>query len=129
MTRTDKRKHRQQMSDAEADTVLAQVRAFQNVSISHHARQRMRDKGITKAEVSRAIQHGDLIEVHNNVPGELRVLLELVDKSRGRISVVVNFNDGEVKTVWFNNYDDTHATRDWSQYRWTTNLLEQLQAA
>ncbi len=121
---TNQRKHREQMSRLEIESIMAQVRSCMNTfSISAHTRERMSETGISEHDIRDAIRRGELIEAHRNIPGDTRVLVELIVEPVGRVSVVISLKSGEVKTVWFNNYHDTHATRDWSQYKLTGPII------
>lgn len=121
----DKRKHREQMTADEIILVEHAVRRFKDFSISPHTLERMFEKGVYKSDVADALSQGRVIEAHNNVPNDVRALMQL-DRQNDRVSVVISLITGEVKTVWLNHITDTHATRDKSKYKWAVSLFQVL---
>lgn len=119
-----RRKHFTQMSADEIAVLFTAVRSqkFAFTSIPH-ANLRRNEKAITEANVLAALSYGTVIEVHNNIANELRVLV------RGKVAgnfvcVVVSLNPRKVITMFWNDANDHHKTLDKSAYKWDTNIVE-----
>ena len=116
----DKRKHYTQMTQDETVAVLNAVRR-NTYTLSGHALDRMNQKRVTETQINTMLGYGKVIEVHNNVASEIRVLM------RGKVAgkwcnAVVSLTTKQVVTCFWNELNDTHRTLDKSQYKWTVDL-------
>lgn len=124
------RKHYKSMNVAEITLAQQIVRANINFNFTNHARREMGLDHITVFNVLNALQNGRVIEVNNDSltpKGEvdIRVVIECVIVWR-KVVVVVGLVSRNVITVWQNAMNDHHATLDWANYTWETNLLTEL---
>ena len=100
--------------------------------ITKHATQRSHERfiQITKDEFQQEMNFGNFIEVQHYEDGSVRYLFrgKHVHKGtpKGDANVVFVFvpKTGEIKSCWFNNVDDKHATLDMSIYDEDANIFE-----
>ena len=118
------RKHYTQLSNEEYKRVLNSVRSF-TPSLHPHVLIRMRQKSITESQILASITYGSIVEVHNDNPGEIRVLVR--GKVMGKfLCSVVSLTKKQVITAYWNKAGDNHQTIDMTPYTWTQNLLDLL---
>jgi hypothetical protein len=118
----DKRKHFTQMTQDEIKFLLLQVRS-RRLSFSPHAFDRMNQKNIREPQIIASISYCNIIEAHNNVANEVRVLV------RGKVSgdyvcSVISLTRNEVITTYRNKKGDHHQTLDKTAYTWTADLTK-----
>lgn len=116
------KKHFSQMSPRERQAVTAYVSKLPVKTIRSHYVDRATERSFTAQEVRDAITTGDVIEVHNDIPGDLRAL---VRDDKGTC-VVISLVSGEVITVFYNHPTDTHDTIDMGKYRWQVDLEREI---
>jgi len=97
------RKHPTQMSEVEINLIESKLHTYADYALAPHARQRKLEKGVAEQEIQQALRYGKLVEVHNNVPGDVRALVELKRKKKESTAVVISLCSGEVRTVWRND--------------------------
>jgi hypothetical protein len=117
---TTNRKHFTQMSPQEIQFLMDAVRTKKFV-LSNHAMDRMMQKRISENQILSMLSYSKVIEAHENIPGDVRVLV------RGKIAgdyicAVVSLVKNEVITTYWNQAGDHHKTIDMSQYKSTTNF-------
>lgn len=118
----DTRKHYTQMNQTEVAALMAKVRSS-DYSLKPHATDRMRGRSITEAQVKAMLSYSTIIEAHNNIGSELRVLVR--GKVQGNFCcAVVSLTKKEIVTVYWNQAGDHHSTLDKSVYNWQVNLAE-----
>jgi hypothetical protein len=113
--KNDNRKHYTQMAKEEIHALLKAVKS-RNYSIVPHALDRMREKGVQPEQITTMFQNGTIIEAHENIPGETRVLV------RGKVGIdflcaVVSLTRNKIITLYWNNNGDDHHTLDGSIYK------------
>lgn len=120
------RKHYTQL---EPDEVLAIKKSLVGpLSTTPHFEERISERaaGIRWPEIYKTLATGAVIEVHNDIPGDLRALYRA--KVWGRsVIVVVSLTRKQFITAWANTNSDTHRTLDMSIYNWTDSVLPALQ--
>jgi hypothetical protein len=87
--------------------------------------QRLVERVIVKQSVSDAILRGFIVEVHNNVSNDFRVLLRLHEGNRA-VCVVVSLRDEIVVTAYLNHRKNMHPNLDWSKYTWNVPITSEL---
>ena len=129
MELTNRRKHVIQMNPREADTVTSFVNSVRNWRGLNqvHITDRKAKWNVTNAEIVGALQEGSIVEVHNNVPGELRAVVR-ADIGMRSVCVAVSLTTKSVVTMWVNTVNDTHFTLRVEEYGWTVNLIPILAA-
>ena len=119
---TDKRKHFSQMTQVEIQRVMNAVRA-NSYTFRNHAMDRMRQKHVTENQIAAMLTYCQVIECHNNIGDEIRVLVR--GKVQGNfVCVVVSLTTKEIVTTYWNAANDYHKTLDKSQYQWTADLTQ-----
>jgi len=124
MEQTNRRKHVIQMNRREADEVTSfvnSVRTWKGFNQTHIT-ERKAKWNVTDSEIVSALQTGEIIEVHNNVPGELRAVIRQ-DIGLRSICVTVSLTTKSVVTMWVNTTNDSHATLRMEEYGWQINLV------
>jgi Domain of unknown function (DUF4258) len=116
------KKHFSQMSPRERQEVAAYISKLAIKTTRSHYIDRATEREFTAQEVRDAITTGDVIEVHNDTPGDLRALV----RDDNGTCVVISLRTGEVITVFYNHPTDTHDTLDWGKYRWQVDLTREL---
>jgi hypothetical protein len=116
------RKHYTQMSPGEIQHLLAAVRQ-RNYDFIPHAFDAMGNRRITPQQVMAVLSYCSIIEAHENVPGDLRVLVR--GKIKGDfVCVVLSLTRSTVVTVYWNRAGDYHKTLDKTVYSWTADLSQ-----
>ena len=121
---TNRRKHFIQMNSREADavtTVVNSIRGWQGLN-QPHINERKAKWNVTDAEILSALRSGQIVEVHNNVPGELRAVIR-EDIGFRSVCVTVSLTTKSLVTVWVNTVNDNHFTLRTEEYGWQVNLL------
>lgn len=119
----NQRKHWVQMSDAEFDRVVAEVKQVRSLELSTHAAERCVEKGISDSDIARAFRKHRVVEAHINDPNDLRVVLRgKPNRNNVCVCIVISLLHHEVVTVYPNHKDDNHRTIDWGNYLWDTDL-------
>ena len=119
-----KRRHFTQMTNEEIRALIVAVRA-RSYSWSQHALDRMTEKRISGAQISAVLSYGSIVELHNEVSNELRVLVR--GKVKGVfVCVVVSLTTNEIVTAYVNRAGDYHQTLDHSQYGWSITAHDAL---
>ena len=115
------KKHFTQMTPDEIRFFIAEVRSRQ-LTFLPHAFDRMRQKDIREVQILASISYCSIVEVHNDVPGEIRVLVR--GKVRGDfVCTVVSLTNNQVVTCYWNKAGDHHQTLDKSAYTWQDSLV------
>lgn len=118
------RRHHTQMSKDEHTLLLSIIRA-RRFSFLPHAMDRMKQKRVTEAQISAMLTYCSVIEIHNNAPGDLRVLVR--GKVRGDyVCAVVSLVTNQIVTTYWNAAGDHHKTLDTSEYTWTASVRDAL---
>jgi hypothetical protein len=122
----NRRKHFSQMNSTEISYLISAMKSrLQYLKFSPHALLRMSAKHVTANQILASLSYGKVIEAHNNIPGELRVLM------RGKVAgnyvcSVVSLTTNEIVTVYWNQNGDNHKTLDKSAYAWNVDLTQKL---
>jgi len=115
-----KRKHYTQMNDAETAAIIREVRKH-SYTLGEHAIDRMNQKNVLQGQINAMLGYGKVVECHNNIGNEIRVLM------RGKVAgkwcnAVISLTTKKIVTTWWNELNDHHKTLDKTQYRWTVDL-------
>lgn len=119
----NRRKHFTQMSVQETDAVGSAVRKINNLEITPYVRGRMAERNIKALDIAKTLRFGHVIEVHNNIGSEIRVLMQAVVNNK-KCHAVVSLTNRTLVTCYWNSLNDSHATLDKSAYKWNVNLLD-----
>ena len=121
-----RRKHVKQMSKREKDYLRETIDGLQNLYITRHCNERIDLKVMTPEEVLRSVRHGNIIECHNNVSNDIRILVRHDRDHPLSICTVVSLKNEAIVTSYPNPKSDRHFTLDWSQYRWRVDLESEI---
>lgn len=114
------KKHYTQMTPEEVSHLMIQVKC-KSYTFKRHAMDRMGSRNITESQIRAMLTYATIIECHNDVPNEVRVLVR--GKVRGDfVCSVVSLTTSEVITCYWNAAGDYHRTLDKSQYTWNADL-------
>lgn len=91
------------------------ARSVYSPALSSHAADRMWQKQISADEISAAVLCGEVIEAHNEVHNELRLLLRYNGTNAATCVVVAPYAK-RIVTAWKNDLNDNHRTLDLSRY-------------
>lgn len=105
------KKHACQMSTEEIKRCIAKVNRVAKDSwlVCRHAAERMRNKGVTAAEIYHTLQSFDIVE-YKIIPEE-RVVIR-----SGEVVIVLSIKRETIITVWRNAINDNHKTLDLEAY-------------
>lgn len=127
MEQTNRRKHVIQMNPREADTVTGivnSIRGWQGLNQTHIT-ERKNKWNVTDNEILTALRDGQIVEVHNNVPEEVRAVVRANIGLRS-VCVTVSLYTKSIITMWVNTVDDNHFTLKTEEYQWKVNLMQLL---
>ena len=128
----DCKKSKGMLNKSERKFVAKTIEKANIKHITKHATQRSQERliQITKDEFEQEMNFGNFIEVQHYEDGSVRYLFrgKHVHKGtpKGDANVVFVFvpKTGEIKSCWFNNVNDKHATLDMSVYDEDANIFE-----
>lgn len=125
---TNQRKHRVQMNETEAATVMTYLRSVSawDGYGDVHVTERQDARRVSNAEIAAAIKHGTLVEVHVNNHPDVRAVVRYDLKGRS-VCVVVSLCQRRVVTTWVNATTDNHSTLRREEYQWNVNLVSYFQ--
>jgi hypothetical protein len=106
------RKHRSQMNGAEIEALESFIHTRVLPNPGGHADGRMQQKGVSTKELDRALECGNVIEIHKEA-WEVRALVR-----HEMVCVVVGLESKATVTTWKNALDDNHSTIDMTPYTW-----------
>lgn len=110
------------MTTEEIQFLIRQVRSG-SLTFHPHAFDRMQQKNIREAQIEASISYCSIVEAHNNIEGEVRVLVR--GKVYGNfVCTVVSLTKRQVITTYWNQAGDHHKTLDKSAYKWDTDLTK-----
>jgi hypothetical protein len=116
----DNRKHHSQMNTDEVRNLMSKVRNTQ-FEFTPYTQFRMNGRRITEQQVKAMLTYCTVIEAHNNIASEIRVLVR--GKVQGDfVCAVVSLTTKKFVTVYRNRNGDHHASLDKSIYKWQANL-------
>lgn len=124
-----RRKHTKQMSPKEREVLRDAVDSLDITSwdrFSRHCIDRILEKKVSAVDIVETIKYGEIIEAHNEVKNDIRVLLRKVTKKGRSTCVVVSLRDGQIVTCYKNRNKDKHSTLGWSEYQWKVDLVEEV---
>ena len=120
------RKHYTEFLDGEHQLLLATIRA-RRYTFGAHAFDRMREKRVSETQILAMLTYCSVVEIHNNVTNDLRVLVR--GKVQGNfVCAVLSLVHNEVVTTYWNRAGDHHATLDRTQYGWNVSVSQALAA-
>lgn len=100
-----------QLTEAQTKGLRAEVAG--RWSISSHGRLRAEEKGITKEQLTGALQTGSLIEFHNERQTR-RILLRATEGT----CIVLDLDTRTLVTAYHNDPRDRHSTLRRNEYYW-----------
>lgn len=120
----NRRKHRKQMRPEELANLRKELDALiDDLKFIPYAIKRMEERRITIDEVLSSVRLGEIIEAHNIIPDDIRVLVRhAVKDTTYSVCPVVSLKNKIVVTVYVNETKDNHETLDWSLYNWKVDL-------
>lgn len=124
-----RRKHTKQMSPREREVLREAIDSLDITSwahFGHHSVERLVEKGLSAVDIVNTIKFGDIIEAHNKIEGDIRVLLRQPTKRGSSVCVVISLLRGNIVTGYENNNKDKHFTIDWSEYKWKVDLSSEV---
>lgn len=123
------KRHRFQMTAEETQAIESHVRSLNVREMVSHASERCAQKGVKAEDAVRALTCGQAIEIHNEVPGDVRVVMRWTPTgNQNSACVVVSLVQRRIITVWPNRWNDNHSTLDRSQYKWLQPAAVTLEA-
>lgn len=90
------------MKDTEAITIIRDVAEYSGrVYLSHHAKEQMRDRAISRTEVNAVLKHGEIVEsVHQTPKGSYKTSIESYEAGRCiRVAVAIDYDDMGSKLI------------------------------
>lgn len=114
------------MTKREREFLQEALLNLKGLYIVRHCIERMDLKVMTPDEVLKSVRAGRIIECHGNVSNDIRILVRHDRNHPISICTVVSLRGSCIVTAFPNERDDKHFTLDWSQYRWKTNLEEEV---
>ena len=116
------KKHYSQMTTEEIRKVLNAVKS-NRYTVGQHAMDRMDSRKINENQILSMLTYCNVIEAHNDIPNEIRVLV------RGKVAgnfccAVVSLTKKQIVTCYTNQAGDFHKTLDKSKYAWKANMAE-----
>lgn len=124
-----RRKHYKQMSPSELETLRDAIDKLDKTTLADlqsYVLHRMSQRKLEKSDILNAIRGGRIIEAHNKVRNDIRVVLRQETKRGFSVCVVVSLLKGSIITVYRNDNSDNHYTIDWSEYKWRANLVSEV---
>ena len=117
------RKLAENLSLAEQDAIKSKLKG--NFTCSEHALDKLEGAEITANQLAECITDGKLIEVHNLIKDDVRVVLRK-DMDKKSLCMAVSLIFKEIITCWFNDPTDKHRTLNVSNYTLTLDIRELL---
>ena len=117
------RKLAENLSLAEQDAIKSKLKG--NFTCSEHALDKLEGAEITANQLAECITDGKLIEVHNLIKDDVRVVLRK-DMDKKSLCMAVSLIFKEIITCWFNEQTDNHRTLNVSNYTLTLDIRELL---
>lgn len=115
------RKHQKQMTPAERQHVENHIHGLRGWILKPHAIKRGLERVVDTDALYTTMRIGDVIEVHNDVPAQIRAVLR-ADLGNASICVAADLTNREIVSVWVNALDDQHDTLNLGNYRWQVDL-------
>lgn len=113
------KRHRFQMTQVETEAIEAHVRGLNVADMVSHAAERCAQKHVDPADAVKALTCSQAIEIHNDSPGDVRVVMRWTPTGKQNSAcVVVSLVRRCIITVWPNRWNDNHSTLDRSLYKW-----------
>jgi hypothetical protein len=122
-----RRKHHKQMSVEELVYLRALLDSLPDLPLRRHAEYRRKERRLTPENIYNAVKHGLIIEAHNNVKNDIRILLRHnLENEAYAVCAVVSLRKQDIVTAYVNEQNDHHPTLNWALYTWKTNLLQSI---
>lgn len=113
------KRHRFQMTAEETQAIESRVRSLNVRDMVSHAAGRCAQKNVDPADAVKALTCGQAIEIHNDKPGDVRVVMRWTPTGKQNSAcVVVSLVYRHIVTVWPNRWDDNHNTLKRWMYTW-----------
>lgn len=122
----EKRKHYSQMTQLEINAIVSKVKEIENYKIDSYTFNRMLERNISEKYLSKVLKDGfEIIEIHNNINTEIRVLIraKIYEDS---ICFVLSLTEHMIVTCYWNAANDYHKTLDQTKYTWQVDIFELL---
>ena len=128
----DSKKAKSMLTKSERKFISKAINNAKVTKISKHATKRGSERSIpiTKEEFLNELNWGNLLEVQHYNDGSVRFLFrgshihKNTPKGNANIVFVYIPKTGEIRSCWFNNVNDKHATLDMSVYDENANIFE-----
>lgn len=115
------RKLAENLSLAEQDAIKSKLKG--NFTCSEHALDKLEGAEITANQLAECIVSGKLIEVHNLIKDDVRVVLRK-DMDKKSLCMAVSLIFKKIITCWFNDPTDKHTTLNVNNYTLTLDIRE-----
>ena len=117
--REDNRILAENLSEAELKEVYTDIKST-NFTFGNHAFDKMKVRGVTQNQIKAMLNYFKVIEIHNNIPSEIRVLV------RGKVQgvfvcAVLSLTTKSIVTLYKNGLNNHHQNLDKSNYKGTFN--------
>lgn len=103
------RKSYKQMNRSEVRALVSRIKRINDckITLSNHAKQRMKERNINEKEVRDVFNNFNIIEFNARNDGTISALIR--DKNKGQqVSLSVDLSSGSILTVYKNHYKDNH---------------------
>ena len=103
------RKSYKQMNRSEVRALVSRIKRIKDckITLSNHAKQRMKERNINDEEVRNVFNNFNIIEFNARNDGTVSALIR--DKNKGQqVSLSVDLSSGSILTVYKNHYKDNH---------------------
>ena len=103
------RKSYKQMNRSEVRALVSRIKRINDckITLSNHAKQRMKERNINEEEVRNVFNNFNIIEFNARNDGTISALIR--DKNKGQqVSLSVDLSSGSILTVYKNHYKDNH---------------------
>lgn len=103
------RKSYKQMNRSEVRALVSRIKRINDckITLSNHAKQRMKERNINEEEVRNVFNNFNIIEFNARNDGTISALIR--DKNKGQqVSLSVDLSSGSILTAYKNHYKDNH---------------------
>lgn len=118
------RKHHTQMNESEKSNVRNFVKKMV-FRINPYTKMRMAERKVSTLDLALTLSKGEVVEVHNDTPNEVRALFRFLINNK-TCHVVVCINKPKVITCYWCGLEDRHSIVKPDKYNWNVNLVSVL---
>lgn len=117
------RKRYEQMNKKEVRILVSRVKRLYDckVTLSNHAKERMKERNIKEKDVYRVFRNFNIIEFNVKTQGGITALIRGRDKGN-QICLSIDLSTGSILTVYKNSFKDNHANVNPDLYNANINI-------